>query len=364
MAVANAQTRRRRTREGRDGRDRLVKGTRVRTRPCWIVIAKGTAKQLAPEIRRISGQDADDADDEDDAADDGWVVLDGAGTHVAIVEYAPGSECAGDEELAKALSRRTKAPAYVLWMNDEAPRVQVFERGAYAGDVINAWPDSVASSLKCEIPGVRYDQRAKRGKLVPEKSPDAKPGELTLARWTIAQWLYLMRSSDWSVMIDGAGDETVTEVLAALDHRDAKVRAVACKLVGAMGTYSLKQRGNACVARLGALAAGDPDKRVRAEAKQVAADLAEQIEREAIRAEFPWITNFRSDAVTTALAALDDPRPAVRLEVASWFAHAWELTASVRRKALVKLTRLAERATDKSTRQVLRGAIERMGEDR
>jgi hypothetical protein len=230
-----------------------------------VVIAKGKCAELEAEILRVY-----DGDDDDPCR---WKLLDGEAKHMAIVETEPGSECCGDDKLAAALSRSTEAPAYVLWLNHDSPRVQAFERGKYAGEIV-ARPDDVASQLGCKIAGVKYDQAATVD-LTPSKAPVAQPGELTIGLQTIAQWRYQMKFTEWSAMLDGASEATVREVIAALGHADAETRRVACKLAGALGVAGLGKNLIACCGRLRALAELDPDDHVRACAREVLVYLLE-----------------------------------------------------------------------------------------
>lgn len=220
----------------------------VRRRPCWVVLASGTTAAIEKIVF---------ANDDDDAERTLEVRV-GTSDYVAIIEYAPGSECSGEEELARTLS--TIKPAYVLWLNEESPRVQAFEHGAYAGDV-RAWPDAVARHVGCSFPQMTSDG-AERVDLTPRKAPVAAPGELTVGQWTIAQWKHVMTQPEWSVLLDGASEETAANALAALTHADPQVRAVACKLVEVIGVRGYRDRASHVVAIL-RFARGDRRRRRR-----------------------------------------------------------------------------------------------------
>lgn len=276
-----------------------------------------------------------------------WEVVRGKQDHDAIIEYEPGSECAGDEDLAMAVSRKAKHPAYVLWCNEEYPRVQAFANGKYAGDV-KAWPDHVARQLGCTFPTM--DGGRGTVDLTPHKAPEAKAGEQKIGSWTIRQWKHMIEhESDWTVLLDGAGEAAAKEVLANLDDKQADVRAVACNLLRAIGYigdsgFGLGKLASSTLERLRDLAARDPEAKVRAAATETADDLAESIQMYAIRAEFPWMSNYTETGLEPALAALDDEREAVRSYVVSWWMCAWEVPEPIGRQVEKKLVALLPNA--------------------
>lgn len=229
-------------------------------RPCWIVLAPRPRLVVVGEIaRQWAGHELDTLD-----------VVGGEAGYVAVVERSPGSEGVGDEDLAVALSRGAERPAYVLWLDDDNPRVQAFVDGEYAGEVV-AWPDDVAAQLGCEVPGL--DPASGPVDLTPREPPTVDPGEPTVARLTLAQWRFQMAlGSDWAVLLDGRDP---TEVAAALDHDDAAIRALGCRLVEAMGPFGLGDLAPAVVRRLRELADGDPDGEVRAAARRAHEDLTD-----------------------------------------------------------------------------------------
>lgn len=279
---------------------------------------------------------------------DTWEVVRGTQDHDAIIEYEPGSECSGDEELAQTVSRKAKQPAYVLWCNEEYPRVQVFMKGTYAGD-INAWPDQVARQLGCTFP--TCDGGSGAVDLTPHKTPDAKVGDPKIGQWTIEQWLHMAaHDSDWSILLDGAGEERATQVLGYLDDKRADVRELACKMLRAIGyigecEFGLGKLAFSTLERLRDVAQRDPDAKVRAAAAAFADDLAESLVTYEVRAEFPWINNYHPDALEPALAALDDDREAVRDHVVWWWSNAWEVPEPLGRKVEKKLEALLAGAT-------------------
>ena len=330
-------------------------GPTTKPRPCWVVLAAGKRTKLDREILRVYGRDLDEEPCR-------WEIVQGEGDYLAVIEYEPGSQCAGDDALAAALSKRAKQPVYVLWLDPEMPRVQAFQQGKYAGEV-RAWPDDVAAHLGCTFPHMDAGCRLGPSDLEIDAPVRAKAGELTVAGWTVKQWQQMMRDIEWSVMLDGAGDKSVDEVVAALEHADPEVRALACKLTDALGVTGLGLRAELGLERLRQLATADPDKGVRVLAKQAGDDLAAAILREAVRAEFPWIVNFNSASFPQALAALDDERRPVRLEVYSWWSNAWEVPADMRAKVKEKLSQIVDRESDPLTREVGHLALERMQQE-
>ncbi len=246
----------------------------AKRRPCWVVLAPG--KQKA--IEKVVFADEDE-DDEDERTIE---VAEGKAGYVAIIEYEPGSECTGDEKLAKTLSTGAKKPAYVLWLNDESPRVQAFAKGVYQGEV-SAYPDTVARQLGCSFPTMLKGRN--KADLTARKSPKAKQGELTIGGFTIAQWKHEMKyDGDWSVLLDGASEQTAAAALEALAHEDWDVREVACRLVDVMSIYGYPDdKASDALARLRAVATSDSHKKVRTAAQKAAHELAEAIETRDVR---------------------------------------------------------------------------------
>jgi hypothetical protein len=285
-----------------------------------------------------------------------WNIVRGRKAHDAIVDVH-----VREEELAQRLSRGAKQPTYVLSCDEEYPRVQVFARGRYAGD-IHASPDRVARQLGCTFPTCDGGRGAVD--LTPHKAPDRKTGEQTILRWTVRQWKHMIahEPGQWSILLDGAGAAEATRVLPLLDDKRADARAVACELLGAIGylgeksEFGLGKLAAGTLARLRALATNDPDPRVRAAAKRRADDLASSIEMHAVRAEFPWIEKHGANAHDEALAALDDPREAVRAEVLWWWGSAWEVPQPIGKKAEQKLVALLAGASE-DTRYSIESAL-------
>jgi hypothetical protein len=220
----------------------------------------------------------EEEDDDDDGVPARWQIVDGDSGHLAVIEPEPGSECAGDEELAAALSRATSSPVYVLWPDLDSPRVQAFIGGRYAGEVV-AWPDSVAAHLGCRFPGMMDAASDGPVDLTPEMLPQARPGERKIAGLTVAQWAHEMRTEPgWDVMLEGAGDERVREAVDALDDADGSVRSIACRLVEAFGVDGLGAHAQDALVLLEKHARSDPDESVRRAARSAYDELRDRIE--------------------------------------------------------------------------------------
>ena len=295
-----------------------------------------------------------------------WEVVRGKRLHDAIVEYEPGAQCCGEEELAQAASRGAKQPAYVLWLDDDMPRVQVFIKGRYAGDV-QAWPDSVARQLGCTFPTMSGG----RGTidLTPHKAPAPKKGDQRIGRWTVKEWKHMIaHESDWSILLDGAGQDTAKQALAFLDDKKADTRFVAVKMLGAIGyigdcEFGLGTLANGTYERLREMSTTDADAKVRVAAKEEADDLAERLEEYAVRAELPWIgKNFDKKAIPKALAALDDERDSVRSRVLLWWSFAWEVPKPIGKQVEKKLVALLATVKKRDAREDVERALEHVRE--
>ena len=242
-------------------------------RPSWVVLAPGKRAALEPEILRRCGGDEDDPCE--------WEIVDGSAGYIAIVDYTPGAD-GGGEDLAMALSRGARKPVYALSPDMDYPRVVVFVDGAEVGDVKD-WPDSVAVHLGCRIRGLDQDDDGDAlVDLTPIAFPKRKPGEATIAGWTVAELTHMIEhETDWKLLLEGAGEERAGEAVDALDNPDATVRRLACELVDGFGIYELRGRAPGAVERLRVLARNDPDDGVRAAAQEAHDTLAESLERRA-----------------------------------------------------------------------------------
>ena len=85
--------------------------------------------------------------------------------------------------------------------------------------------------------------------------------------------------------------------------------------------------------------------------------MAGELERASIRNEFPWLAAFDEDALPKAVAALDDARESVRLQVYMWWCNAGTIPAAIRKGAADKLGALAGRETDDVTRRAAQLAL-------
>jgi hypothetical protein len=162
---------------------------------------------------------------------------------------------------------------------------------------------------------------------------------------------------DWTERLEGASEEHIREAIAALGNDDAGVRALACNLVYAIGVPALGEHAPGAVERLAALASSDGNARVRNRARIVHEGMAGELERASIRTEFPWLAEFAEDALPKAVAALDDTRESVRLQVYMWWCNAGTIPAAIRKSAADKLGALAGRETDEVTRRAAQLAL-------
>ena len=239
-----------------------------KTRPCWIVLVPGDTGAVAREVRAALRERFHAEEDDDIPVQ--WPVEAGSGRYCAVLELNPGSECAGDEELAQRLSRRFTGPTYVLWLAEDMERVQVFEAGEWQGDA-KVWPDDLAAHLGCRFPRIEATTSVVDAEaLTPRKMPEAAKDERKLGRLTVAQWKHLIEhdSSSVSLLLDGASEATVAAVLAALSDRSADARAVAARLASRFSTSELGDRFAPTLAKLEQMASSDPDAAVREAARE------------------------------------------------------------------------------------------------
>lgn len=166
------------------------------------------------------------------------------------------------------------------------------------------------------------------------------------------QWKHHMDTDeDWTERLENVGEAGVGEVIAALDHGDAEIRALACSLAYAIGVAGLGAHAARTVARVAELADGDPKPKVRNRARTVHEGLAGEMQRVAIHRELPWLAGYTEAALPHATAALDDPRAAVRLQVYLWWINAAAVPADTRKIVADKLAALIDRETDAIARR-------------
>ncbi|MBX7080936.1 MAG: hypothetical protein K1X88_17185 [Nannocystaceae bacterium] len=192
-----------------------------------------------------------------------------------------------------------------------------------------------------------------------KKTPSAS---VTIAGFTVEQWKQHMdEDEDWTERLEDAPDARVAEVVAALDHADADVRGLACNLAYALGVEGLRGHAEAAVERLANLSRSDPKPKVKSRARVVHETLAADLQRAAIRRELPWLGAWDPAAVPAAIAALQDPREAVRVQVYLWWSNAGTVPASARGDAATALRRAAERETDATARHLASLAVAALG---
>lgn len=182
-----------------------------------------------------------------------------------------------------------------------------------------------------------------------------------IAGFTPAEWKQHMDTDeDWTERLEGAPEPSVREVIGALDHEGADVRALACNLAYALGVDGLGAHADAAVERLAALAQGDKNAKVRSRARLVHESLAGELERAAVRRELPWLAAFDPSATDAAFAAGEDPRDAVRLQVYLWWANATTLDPQTAAKATKALKAAVDRESDPVLRQAGEIALARL----
>lgn len=173
-----------------------------------------------------------------------------------------------------------------------------------------------------------------------------------IAGFTSAQWKQHMDTDeDWTERLEGVDQAAVREVVAALGHADAELRILACNLAYAIGVDGLGPHAGEAVTTLEALAAKDTKPKVRSRARLVHEGLAGDLERAAIRRELPWLGGHSEAAIPAAIAAMDDPRPTVRLQVYLWWSNAKAVPAEAARAVAAKLAAVIDRETDPVTRR-------------
>lgn len=319
-------------------------------RPCWVVLAPVRAG-IENKVRR-----AYDGDEDKFA----WEIRKGTAGYIAIIEYRPGYQGGGDEPLAKSLSRGATKPTYLMWFDDDAPRVMAFAKGTYVGNV-SAWPDDVARQLGCTFP----QRLTGRGQvdLTPRKIPEAQRGERKLVGYTTAQWKHLIQyEENWSALPDAATERDALAVLRATSHKDPSTRAIACRLAEVISIYGFGAYAPAAVERLRALESTDSVEEVRLAARAAASALSCALEQHRIQVEFPWISNFDEQALPKALATLDDEREAVRLHTYTWWVLAWQVPMGIGARVKRKLEDLRKRERSKELKSAASQALKNVRE--
>ena len=237
------------------------------TRPCWVVLVPGDLKAVRLEVSAAL-RERFHAERDDDVPIQ-WPVRAGGGHYCAVLELEPGSESAGDEDIAQHLSKRFAGPTYVLWLAEDMERVQVFEAGEYQGDA-SVWPDDLAAHLGCRFPQMSATASSVDAEaLTPRKMPEAKKDELRLGKLTVAQWKHMIAhdSLDVSVVLDSS-EATINAVLAALSNPSGDARAVAARLASVFSMRDLGERFAPTLTKLEQMAASDPDAGVREAARK------------------------------------------------------------------------------------------------
>ncbi len=183
---------------------------------------------------------------------------------------------------------------------------------------------------------------------------------VSIAGFTPEQWKQHMDTDeDWTERLDGVGEAAVREVLVALQHAEADVRALACNLVYAIGIDGLGGHANEAVELLAKLVAGESKAKVKARARMVHDSMAEELSRVTIRREMPWLASYAAAALPAAIGALADERPAVRLQVYVWLSNAGAIGAEHRAVLVGRLEAAVGRETDAISKRAAELALER-----
>lgn len=186
----------------------------------------------------------------------------------------------------------------------------------------------------------------------------ASGSSVTIAGFTVAEWKkHMDTDEDWTERLEHANDTSVREVVGALDHEDVEVRGLACNMVYAIGIEALGTHAQATVDKLAALAERDSKPKIRNRARVVHEGLAGELERATIRRDLPWLAEYSEAAVPKAVAAIDDARAPVRLQVYLWLANAGAIPADARATLATKLGAQIERETDDVTRRAAEIAL-------
>jgi hypothetical protein len=190
------------------------------------------------------------------------------------------------------------------------------------------------------------------------KAKKGSGSSVTIAGWTPDEWqAHMDADEDWTERLEGASEPKVLEAIAALDHGEASVRALACNLVYAIGIEGLGEHASRTVARLFELAHGDSAVKVRNRARIVHEGLAGELERAAIRREMPWLSAYSEHALPKATAGLADPRQPVRLQVYLWWANATGVPSKARAAAIEAIAAALDAETDEITHRAAQIAL-------
>jgi hypothetical protein len=190
------------------------------------------------------------------------------------------------------------------------------------------------------------------------KAKKGSGSSVKIAGWTPDEWqAHMDADEDWTERLEGASEAKVLEAIAALDHAEASVRALACNLVYAIGVDGLGDHASRTVARLSELSQGDSAVKVRNRARIVHEGLAGEVERAAIRREMPWLSGYAENALPQATAALADPRQPVRLQVYLWWANATGVPSKARTGAAEAIAAALDAETDEVTHRAAQIAL-------
>lgn len=196
------------------------------------------------------------------------------------------------------------------------------------------------------------------------KAKQSAAASVPIAGFTPDEWKQHMDTDeDWTERLDGVGEPAIREVLAALQHADVDVRALACNLVYAIGIDGLGAHASEAVDVLAKLVASEGKAKVKARARMIHDSMAEELLRATIRRDMPWLASYAADAVPAATAALLDERAAVRLQVYVWITNAGAIPAAHRPALLERLQGASGRETDPVSKRAAELALDRVRKD-
>lgn len=117
----------------------------------WALLAPVGRARLAALAREYWREEVGD---DEDFEMEGWEVIQGERDYAAILDRNPGSEATHELPLAEKISRASKRPVYVLYLDDdyaETDAVAVFEGGRQTGSRHAPYP--FARTLGLTLPG-------------------------------------------------------------------------------------------------------------------------------------------------------------------------------------------------------------------
>ena len=118
--------------------------------PIWAVVVPASAQWLQQRVGALRKTVLGPHADVDDQEDLGWQVIEGSGSHSALWDFTPGSEGL-DMEVARALSRESEGPVYLLNLGEHLRGSATYEQGAHAEDLPDD-PEELAERFGVPFP--------------------------------------------------------------------------------------------------------------------------------------------------------------------------------------------------------------------